>query len=391
MSSELVRHKRSLLVLFFIPGLAFASWVTRTPEIRNAIDASVAEMGIVLFGLSIGSITGVLGAGRVVNWFGTKFAITSGLGLVCLSMLTLAGGVALESQLLAATGLALFGLGIGTAEIAVNIDGAEVERRSGKHVLHLLHGAYSLGTLTGALIGLAMTALQVSPIHHLFCIALMIIVLIICFQGGVPAGAGKITEKVILNGGSNVWRDSGMLALAFLTFSMAMAEGAASDWLPILVVDEHGFSSTAGSLAFVGFAAAMTVGRLSGGFLLKRFTIQSVVQACALSAAAGLLLIAVANNDVLIYVAIILWGAGASLGFPLALSWAGQGGGDVARRVKALATVGYIAVLVAPPSLGLIGGEYGLRIAMLIVMVMVMFAIPICRQRAPGASERNPG
>lgn len=43
-----------------VVGLGLASWVTRTPAVRGAVDASTAQMGLILFGLSIGSIVGVL-------------------------------------------------------------------------------------------------------------------------------------------------------------------------------------------------------------------------------------------------------------------------------------------------------------------------------------------
>ncbi len=48
------------LCSFFIPGLLMASWATRTPAIRDLLALSTAEMGVVLFGLSVGSMSGIL-------------------------------------------------------------------------------------------------------------------------------------------------------------------------------------------------------------------------------------------------------------------------------------------------------------------------------------------
>ena len=50
----------ALFMFFFLPGLLMASWATRTPAIRDILSVSTAEMGIVLFGLSIGSMSGIL-------------------------------------------------------------------------------------------------------------------------------------------------------------------------------------------------------------------------------------------------------------------------------------------------------------------------------------------
>lgn len=52
----LQRRLWALFMFFFIPGLLMASWATRTPAIRDILSVSTAEMGIVLFGLSIGSV-----------------------------------------------------------------------------------------------------------------------------------------------------------------------------------------------------------------------------------------------------------------------------------------------------------------------------------------------
>jgi hypothetical protein len=41
-----------LFLLFALPGVAFASWVSRTPTIRGNLHVSTAEMGIIIFGLA---------------------------------------------------------------------------------------------------------------------------------------------------------------------------------------------------------------------------------------------------------------------------------------------------------------------------------------------------
>ena len=53
------RRTWALFIFFFLPGLLMASWATRTPAIRDGLAVSTAEMGVVLFGLSIGSMSGV--------------------------------------------------------------------------------------------------------------------------------------------------------------------------------------------------------------------------------------------------------------------------------------------------------------------------------------------
>lgn len=54
------RRTQALFTFFFLPGLLMASRATRTPAIRDILSISTAEMGAVLFGLSIGSMSGIL-------------------------------------------------------------------------------------------------------------------------------------------------------------------------------------------------------------------------------------------------------------------------------------------------------------------------------------------
>ena len=71
----LQRRLWALFMFFFIPGLLMASWATRTPAIRDILSVSTAEMGIVLFGLSIGSMSGILCSAWLVKRFGTRTVI----------------------------------------------------------------------------------------------------------------------------------------------------------------------------------------------------------------------------------------------------------------------------------------------------------------------------
>ncbi|MGO4425643.1 sugar MFS transporter, partial [Streptomyces sp. MCAF7] len=85
----------------------------------------------------------------------------------------------------------------------------------------------------------------------------------------------------------------------------------------------------------------------------------------------------------------VLWGIGASLGFPVALSAAGDSGDNSAARVSLAATLGYVAFLVGPPSLGQLGEHFGLRNALFLVLILVVaasFATPAARTPRPAGT-----
>ena len=104
-----------------------ASWATRTPAIRDILSVSTAEMGAVLFGLSVGSMSGVLSSAWLVKRFGTRNVIRASMSVSVLGMTVLSLALWFASPLLFAVGLALFGASLGAAEVAINIEGAVVE------------------------------------------------------------------------------------------------------------------------------------------------------------------------------------------------------------------------------------------------------------------------
>ena len=94
-------------------------------------------------------------------------------------MMILSLALWLTSPLLFAVGLGVFGASFGSAEVAINVEGAAVEREMNKTVLPMMHGFYSLGTLAGAGVGMALTAFGVPATVHILLAALVGIALFI--------------------------------------------------------------------------------------------------------------------------------------------------------------------------------------------------------------------
>src|SRR6478609_3299235 len=358
------RRRRTALFLFFlIPGLSISSWVTRTPDIRDLLGASTAEMGLVLFGLSVGSMLGILSSGAMVSRFGARPVIAVGGAAIVVSLLLVGLGASLGVSPVVAAGLFFFGAGMGGGEVAMNVEGADVERVSGRSFLPTLHGCFSLGTVVGAVIGLWATPVDFSVTWHLVIAGLVAAVTVAVSVPLLPAGTGREPKRSATAERAprgTLWRDPRLLLIGVVILAMALAEGTANDWLPLVMVDGHGFDAALGSTIYAVFAAAMTIGR---------FGRPAVLCASAVSGAIGLILVIFVDNQVVAGAAVLLWGLGAALGFPVAISAAGDSGPDAAARVSLVATIGYVAFLVGPPALGFVGEEFGLRNALIIPLV----------------------
>ncbi|PPF87519.1 MFS transporter [Pseudoclavibacter sp. RFBJ3] len=377
-----IRQRRlALFALFALPGLGISSWVTRTPAIRDLLGASTSEMGFILLGLSVGSMLGILASGPGVARFGARPIMLIGTASVTVSLPVIGFGAAWSSTALVVAALFLFGFGMGGGEIAMNVEGADIEREMGRPVLPALHGFFSLGTALGATAGIVFTLAEVPIQGHLSAVGVIGVVLLAAAAGKIPAGTGLVvvsTPVAVVAAPRTrraVWKEQKLVLIAAIVLAMALAEGTAGDWLPLIMVDGHGFDAALGSAVYAGFAIAMTIGRFVGGRFVVRFGRPLVLRVSIALGALGMLLVAVVDNPLVAAFSVVLWGLGASLGFPLALSAAGESGPDSARRVSFAATIGYVAFLVGPPAIGFLGEHFALRTALIAPLLLVVAAV----------------
>ena len=75
-------------------------------------------------------------------------------------------------------GLFLIGFGNGAWDVAMNVQGADVERRMGRSIMSRFHAGYSMGTVGGAAIGAAMVFLHVPVTAHLVGVAVVVVVVV---------------------------------------------------------------------------------------------------------------------------------------------------------------------------------------------------------------------
>ncbi|WP_439692451.1 MFS transporter [Curtobacterium sp. SP.BCo] len=389
------RHRAALFATSTMTGFGIASWITRTPAVRDELGASIEAMGIVLLGLSIGSMIGILGAGVLVRRLGTRPLVVLGGALPVVGMLLVALLAPAQLAVGVWAGLFLIGFGAGVAEIGLNVEAAAVERQLSRPVVPVLHACFSLGTVLGGATGIALTAARTPVLVHLL-VATVVMAALASFAAvnlrPVPRPAAATDAPTVAVPRLRAVLTVQVLLIAVITLAMAFAEGAASDWLPLLMTTDHGAPESVGSLVFTGFAVAMLVGRSAGTPLVARFGRVPVIRVCAAVGAVGVLLVVVSPNPVLTAAAAGVWGLGIALGFPLAISAAGDHPTDGDRRVSVVATAGYIAFLAGPPALGFLGEHLGLQTAMLVpaaLLAVALLAAPATRTR-PAAGAPTP-
>lgn len=373
--------RNALFVIFALCGVGLASWAARIPAVSVALKIDTAQLGVLLFGIAVGSIAGLIASGHLVATFGTKRIILITLLIAPVGLIIAAAGVSVfGSFALAAAGLVVLGASIGICDVAMNVSGAANERAIGTTVMPIYHAFFSAGTIVGAALGALAEALQLPLVIHLGILGALVMATVIwVVRYLLPEGGG--TDHAVTPEGTDdwrkrlaIWRDPRTLFIGLIVLGMAFTEGSANDWLSYAMVHGHNTDATTGAVVFGVFVTAMTVGRLSGVRLLDRYGRVPVLRASAALAAVGLLMLIFIPVLWVAVIGVIFWGLGASLGFPVGMSAAADDPRTAAARVSAVATIGYVAFLVGPPVIGFLGNHFGILHGLLLVLVLVALA-----------------
>jgi fucose permease len=358
-AAGLCRAVRAVYYVFFGAGFIFASWASRIPQVRDGLHLSPGELGLLLLSIAAGSLIALPLAGTVVARAGAARTITFMAILSAIGLATTAIGYR-SGVAPVVVGLFLLGMGNGTWDVAMNVEGTFVEQCLGRAIMPRFHAGFSVGTVAGALLGAAMVALGVSVTTHLLAVAIAIAI------GGPWAVRGFMTVIEPLHPDSEssrhpleAWMEPRTLLLGLFVFCMAFIEGTGNDWLGVALIDGYDASPAVGSLGLGIFLAAMTAGRWFGPALLDRFGRRASVRACAGIACAGAMLVVFGGSLPLALAGAVLWGLGSALGFPVGMSAAADDQQYAAGRVGVVTSIGYVAFLAGPPFVGLLGNAVG--------------------------------
>lgn len=377
-TTELRHWRNAIFTIFALCGFVLASWASRVPTIRDLLGASTQELGLLILGLSAGSIVGVVAAGHVIARLGATRTILLVSSAVGAAMIVLGLVVAFIPSF-APIFLVLLVVGASsTVDVAMNLSGAANERAIGRTLMPLFHASFSGGTVAGAGVGALLLLLGVPTGVHFVGVGVAALVTTLVLVRFLQPAEGPAGSPGASSGGWRsrlvVWKDPRVLLIGLIALGMAFAEGSANDWLGLAMVDGHGFDNAGGAAVLGIFLAAMTAGRIGGTVALDRFGRVPVLRVSAVLAVTGLLVVIFVPSAAVAVVGVVFWGVGASLGFPVGMSAAADDPRTATATVAAVATIGYLAFLVGPPLIGLIGEHVGILRALLVVLALITAA-----------------
>ncbi len=376
-----VSARTAVFVVFALAGVVFASWAARIADTKAALGLSAGELGATLLAMSIGSVAGLPLAGRVSDRIGAHRTVAVGMAISLVGIV--ATGVVVDAQgsrYLVMVGLFLVGLGVGLWDVAMNLEGAGVERVLGRSVMPHFHAAFSGGTVLSALVGAGMSYARVPlTLHFLGAVVVTLVLAAWALPRFLPRAAVEVGEDgapVARARQRSAWLEPRTLLIGVVVLAAAFTEGTANDWLAVAFVEGHELPAWAGVLGFATFLTFMTVGRLVGTGLLDRFGRVPVLRVSFALAVVGAVLV-VFGGAVLAFVGAAVWGVGAALGFPVGMSASADDPERAAARMSVVATIGYVAFLAGPPLLGFLGDHVGVLHALLVVGALALLALSL--------------
>jgi MFS family permease len=379
---------------FVAAGLAFAGLASRIPDVRELLGLSPSELGLLLLAMSTGAVLSLPSSGWLAGRIGAARSVLAGATLLATGLVIAGVGTALPVIGLTAGGLFLVGLGTGTWDVAMNLQGAEVERQLGRTVMPRYHAWFSLGTVAAAGIGALADWARVPVVLHLSLTALVA-------AGAAVAAARRFLPTVAADDARTTaaprrnplaaWLEPRTLLVGVVVLAAAFAEGTANDWLSVAITDGYRTESWIGVLGFAAFVSAMTIGRVLGTGWLDRYGRVPVLWAAFGLAAVGSLLVIFGASFGLVaaFVGSLIWGVGASLGFPVGMSAAADDPRHAAARVSVVASIGYLAFLGGPPLLGFLGDHVGVLHALLAVVALTIPALLVVPATRPLPANRQ--
>lgn len=379
-ASYLNRIRFAVGMFYFGMGLSFATWASRIPDIKTALHLSEGDLGSILFALPMGQLVIMPFSGKMVTKFGSHRILVFSLIMyvVCLVNLGLAT-TALQLSL----GLFLFGLFGNLANIAVNTQGVYTEVLFRKTIMSSFHGMWSFAGFSGALVGLGMLALHLSPLHH-FIIVGCVVLLMVAFNFKFLV---KAKEKIKHKGGEKkklfTKPDSTLIWLGVIGFCSMASEGVMFDWSGVYFKDIVKAPGPLVILGYTSFMIMMASGRFLGDGLINKFGRERVMQISGVMISGGLFTAVFLPYLIPCTIAFMAVGLGVATIVPTVYSMAGKNPTvPPGEALTIVSSVSFLGFLMGPPVIGHIAENFGLQFSFAFIGIFgVLIAFMVSKIR----------
>lgn len=256
------------------------AWIPRFPEVKHNLQVGNGQFGTLVSMGAMGSLISLIVVGPLVHRLGTRKVMR-------VSATFLFGAISLIVHITSVRQFLfcnmVIGAGISAFHIAVNSQGLHEQAPVGENLIPRLHGLWSLGALTTAVLsGLLIKTVPLAvhiDIISAFVYATMLVLIWKLGANSLKGSAetlGEYSMRSLFTGSNIDW------AMGFGLTCSVMLEFAIGDWAAIFSKEELHLSAGTSALPYVLFVLAMILGRLSVHRITKFIGIARLIRLCTI-------------------------------------------------------------------------------------------------------------
>ena len=403
------RARWAVSLLFFLNGASFCAIMPRYPELVESIGLSNTAFGIAIGLGPIGGLLSGLFAARLMGAFGSaRVAVLAQILASTSHLLVYVAG----SWLWLALSLGLATAADAITDISMNRHGMRVERRYRRSIMNSYHGWWSLGAVTGGLLGAAAAQLA-APLWAQGIAGLLIFGALAAASlrfmlpghdatertpevAGPSAGSaaevpGDASAHGLRIAGMGLRALGLVSALGMVLVFAGSTEDAGSTWGALFMQETFAAAPFLAGMAFVALQGAQTIGRFTGDAVVDRLGDRATARLGAAVGMSGMSLALLLPSPATALLGFAAAGWGVATLFPAAFRAADDLPG-VPSGVG-ITVVGWFARLgffLTPPLVGALADALTLRYALWMVPAyavgILLFSGVLSTRRRPTAT-----
>ena len=375
------RARLAVTATMITNGLVVGAFVVRIPDIKMVLDISNSTLSLCLLASALGVFAALPVTGKLCAKYGSSpIAFYGSLAMVFAWTLQSFAFFSIWAFALTAF---LAGYFLATQDVAMNSHAVTLEQQSSLRLMSVFHGMFSLGGLSGGIIGGIASQIGLSYSLQTLIICSGITAVAIAVRGLWLPGS---VDTHVLEAGAKMHRPAIIWLFGIFGFCSTIGEGAVGDWGGVLTRETYGASPFVSAIPYVVFSATMIIGRFSGDFLATKFGAAKVLASGGLIASIGMATGLILNSTAGAIFGWFWMGTGLSVAIPLLFSAAGslasnRFAGQIApaQAVAMVSGISYFGFIVGPPFIGFISDATTLRTALFIPALLALAIVPSAR------------
>jgi MFS family permease len=352
------RAKWSIAALFCFLGFQYGTWVSRLPALKTRLDLGAGEVGLLLMACGAGAAASFPLVAALMRRLGSKrLSLASAGSLIAV----LAALSVVPTYPLALVAACADGVAVGCLNVAMNAQGAALEKAHGRTAMSQLHATFSAGLLTAALLASGVSALTASvPAHFTVAGVLLLLLLAAARPALLTDSDTPAPDGPKRNRGWTPPSATTLLMGCAMAFG-TITEGAMNDWSALYLKDVVKASASVAPLGIAVVSVMMLLARACADGWRTRWGDGRVVRAGSAVAAAGLALALLAGGVPATLLGFACVGLGAAAVTPCVYVAAAGHGSDALALVAAMGTTGLLA---GPALIGFVASAANLTLGM---------------------------